>query len=122
MNNPFRKQSIVQAYAEAQKQMRYWREEEMRLRKEVADILSPDHSVTKSSHNCDGLVIKVERHLVYSIDKDADFSDLTPQEQECFSWIPRLLVRPYKELTDRSAIDNIVTVREAPPAIKILEK
>ena len=123
MNNPFRKQSLFENYAEAQRQMRYWREEEMRLRKEVADMLSPyDGRESRTSHNCNGLIIKVERKHTYSIDKDADFSDLSPAEQDCFSWKPSLLMKAYKALVDRSAIDSMLTVKEAPPTVTVLEK
>jgi hypothetical protein len=123
MNNPFRKPSLFESYAEAQRQMRYWRDEELRLRKEVADMLAPyNGKEERSSHNLDGLIIKVERKHTYTIDKDADFSDLSPAEQECFSWSPRLLLKAYKSLTDRSAIDSMLTVKEAPPTITILEK
>lgn len=114
---------LYEAYAEAQEQLRFWKETEMRLRKEVADSLEPySGKETKSTHNCSGLILKVERKHAYTIVKDADFTVLNDSEMACFSWTPRLLLRNYRGLFDKSNIDQVITVREAPPVITVMDE
>lgn len=121
MNNPFRK-TLLQQYVEAKQKRVFWETKERELRKELADDLLPYNGKAEKRIVSEGdLLVKVERQHRYSVIKDADFSELSKAEHDCFSWSPRLLLKNYRALPDKSAIDELITVHESPPTITILE-
>jgi len=67
----------------------------------------------------DGLSVKIVKKLTYSIDQKAiDLDKLTNEEQDCLRWKADLNLTSYK-MTETPNLDDLVTVKDAAPTLKV---
>lgn len=118
-------QKQLQEYLHAKSILTFAKEDEMRLRKDLAATLLKGKHVGTHTFIEGDYIVKATKKVATSIDKEtleAMFDDFSNEERECISFKPSLIMKEYKalDLEHREYLDMCIVVKPSLPSINVV--
>lgn len=122
--------SKIEQWIEAQEKMRYWKELELRLRKEICGEIFEGHTIVNDQEKTvklvlDGYPVKAVYKVNTKIDKVA-FAEVWPLldelEKECFHFNPVLEKGKLEFIAADSMVYDIISTEPATPTLTLEKK
>ena len=97
------------------------KKQEIELRKEIAESILQGKTGTVNV-NMHGFKVKAQQSTRKTVDNEALlslWSDLTEPEKETVKWKPEIIEKQYKQLSEKSMLDSVITLKVNAPTLKV---
>lgn len=114
----------IEKWLEAKSQLDYWKAEEMKLRREIADELLDGQPTGTHNFTKLGYKIKAVKKVNYNLDEQAlaaIWDSMTAAEKEAIKYKPSLSLAIYKKLDHHEMLDQVIVTKPATPTLSIEE-